>query len=134
MKRLSLVCVVWGLMLLSTAAMAGEPPDSLWSQTYGGSDFDECYCVQQTTDGGYVLAGMTGSFGVPIVDFWLVKTDADGNEEWTRTYGGQDLDFGLSVEPTEDGGFILAGRTFSYGTGNSDMWLIKTDSEGQATF
>jgi hypothetical protein len=105
-----------------------------WTRTYGGDEWEWGNAVSETDDGGFIIIGTTLSYGAGASDLWLIKTDADGNEEWTRTYGGHDLDFGLSVEPTEDGGFILTGRTFSFGAGRSDMWLIKTDSEGQATF
>ena len=64
----------------------------------------------------------------------MIKTDAEGHEEWSRTYGGPNLEFGLAAQPTADGGYIITGRTYSFGAGNSDLWLIKTDSEGQAIY
>jgi len=64
----------------------------------------------------------------------LSKTDAEGNQIWNRTYGGHDLGFGLAAQLTSDGGFILVGKTHSFGAGASDLWLIKTDADGQATF
>ena len=118
---------VWLIKLLSQGRMA-------WSRTFGGPQWDWGNAVYEALDGGYVIVGTTLSFGAGGSDVWLIKTDADGNEEWNRTFGGHDLDFGLSVEPTTDGGFIIAGRTYSFGAGNSDLWLIKTDSNGQAVF
>ncbi len=105
-----------------------------WTRTFGGVEWDWGNAVQETPDGGYILVGTTLSFGAGGSDVWLIKTDAEGQEEWSRTYGGHSLDFGLSVQPTSDGGYIIAGQTYSFGAGNGDLWLIKTDSEGQAVY
>jgi len=101
-----------------------------WSQTFGGSDKDYAYSVQQTTDGGYILAGKTKSYGAGNYDAWLIKTNAEGAEQWSQTFGGSDWDQAYSVQQTTDGGYILAGNTYSYGAGGYDVWLIKTDAEG----
>ncbi len=104
--------------------------DSLWSRTFGGSDDDVCFSVQQTTDGGYILGGMTRSYGAGSLHFWLVKTDVSGTEEWSRTFGGSNSDVCLSVQQTTDGGYILGGYARSYGAGECDFWLVKTDVSG----
>ena len=101
-----------------------------WEKTFGGSKFDVARSVQQTADGGYILAGYTGSYGAGVQDFWLVKTDLSGNEEWNNTFGGPDDDRAYSVQQTADGRYILAGYTRSYGAGLSDFWLVKTDLSG----
>ncbi len=101
-----------------------------WTKTYGGSDDDRGYSVQQTQDGGYIIAGETESFGAGGADVYLIKTDANGNVEWTKTYGGSDYDWGFSVQQTQDGGFIIAGVTSSFGAGSYDVYLIKTDANG----
>ena len=101
-----------------------------WNRTYGGVDKDMAYSVQQTSDGGYVLAGTTASYGTGEDGFWLIKTDANGDEEWNRTFGGEDSARGFSVQQTSDGGYILAGTTYSYGAGGHDVWLIRTDTNG----
>ena len=80
-----------------------------WSRTFGGSENDLGYSVQQTSDGGYILFGTTESYGAGDYDFWLIKTDAQGNKEWERTFGGTEDDWGWSVQRTSDGGYILLG-------------------------
>jgi len=104
--------------------------DTLWTRTYGGYSSDYGYSVQQTTDGGYIIAGKTRSFGPVAYDIYLIKTDPSGDTLWTRTYGGSDYDSGYSVQQTMDGGYIVAGRTESFGAGFCDVYLIRTDPSG----
>ena len=101
-----------------------------WTKTFGGSSSDYGRSVQQTTDGGYILTGYTTSFGNGGSDAYLVKTNSDGEEEWTKTFGGSSSDYGRSVQQTTDGGYVVAGYTTSFGNGRLDFYLIKTDSDG----
>ncbi|OYD15047.1 hypothetical protein CH333_06660, partial [candidate division WOR-3 bacterium JGI_Cruoil_03_44_89] len=104
--------------------------DTLWTHTYGGSDWDAAYSVQNTPDGGFVIAGLTDYHGVGSGDVYLIKTDSFGDTTWTKTYGGSDVDRGECVQNTCDGGYIIAGYTYSYGVGSIDVYLIKTDETG----
>ncbi len=103
----------------------------IWAKTYGGWSDDEARSVQQTSDGGYIVAGYTDSFGAGGSDFFLIKTDANGNIIWAKTYGGTGwYDEAMSVRQTSDGGYIVAGRTGSFGAGGTDIFLVKTDANG----
>ncbi len=104
--------------------------DTVWTRTHGGSGDDVGAAVLETQDGGYIVVGTTYSFGAGGGDVWLVKTDAGGNVVWSRPYGGTDSDAGWDLQPTADGGYIIAGQTRSFGAGDFDVYLIKTDSVG----
>ena len=100
-----------------------------WSKTFGGLFFNDAgYSVQQTTDGGFIVAGYT--YRAAGTDVWLIKTDSRGNVEWSKTFGGAYDDGGYSVQQTTDGGFSITGYTGSYLVSGGDVWLIKTDSSG----
>ena len=104
--------------------------DTVWTKSYGGSNDDGAWSVQQTLDGGYIIAGATSSFSAGYDDVWLIKTNSFGDTLWTRTYGGIGGDRASCVEQTLDDGYILVGVTSSFGSGLSDIWLIKTDGMG----
>jgi hypothetical protein len=100
-----------------------------WSQTYGGTEYDIGYSINQTSDQGYIIAGVTSSFGNGW-DVYLIKTDENGIEQWSHTYGGADTDYVHSVQQTNDGGYVIGGWTYSFGNGDRDVYLIKTDENG----
>jgi hypothetical protein len=104
--------------------------DMLWTKTFGGSGDDRGESVQQTTDGGYIIAGWTWSLSAGWRDLWLIKTSSLGDTLWTKKFGGAEMDHGYSVQQTMDEGYIIAGDTRSFGIVNYDVWLIKTNSSG----
>ena len=102
----------------------------LWQKTFGGPALDNSMSVQQTADGGFIIGGTTGSFGAGSYDVYLVKTDSVGNMLWQKAFGGISEDDGFSIQQTADGGYIIAGLTKSFGAGEDDVYIIKTDSQG----
>lgn len=136
-RRNMKIRIVLLVVLVSVLALAfgtgslAEGQCQAWQVTIGGEDADAGYSVQQTSDGGYILLGYTESYGAGEKDFWLVKTDSNGNKQWDKTFGGSEYDEGHSIQLTRDGGYILLGWTMSYGAGEKDFWLIKTDARGK---
>ena len=176
--------VLLSFFLAVTTAAVAQPPDTLWTRTFGGTGDDFGNSIQQTADGGFIIAGYTATFGAGGNDVWLIKADSLGNQQWAhafggsgnevgncvledtmvagyvvvgntssfspdstndillvktylngdtmwiRTFGGIHDDVGNSIAQTNDGGYIVVGTTYSYGTGLGDLWLIKTSERG----
>ena len=111
-----------------------ERLDELWSKTFEGNW--GAYSVQQTTDGGYIISGYSRGSVITAgnnIDIYLIKTDGNGTEQWSQNFGGNGYESAFSVQQTIDGGYIIAGSTNSIGNGNSDVYLIKTDGNGNVT-
>ncbi|RLE78827.1 MAG: hypothetical protein DRJ51_08890, partial [Thermoprotei archaeon] len=123
----SLLLVVL-LIGLAVVPQANATPQTRWAKTYGGSRDDAACSVQETIDGGYIVAGGTYSFGAGDVDVWVLKLDENGGIEWQKTYGGSGYDIAWSVQQTSDGGYIVAGGTGSFGEG---VWVLKLDRSGK---
>jgi|GEM_PF-485074 len=101
-----------------------------WLYPWDSSGSVGC-CVQQTSDGGYIVAGYTQpSYWEEIDDLWLIKTDSLGDTLWTRIYVGEEPDWGRCVCETADSCYVVAGATTSFGAGGSDLWLLKTNLNG----
>ena len=103
--------------------------DTLWTRSYGGSGTDEGCAIEQTRDGGYIIAGHTESYGAGGYDIYLIKTDSLGNTQWTRTYGGDQSDRAYSIQQTSDDGYVIGGYSHSFGPW-TDFYLVKTDALG----
>lgn len=112
--------------LIKTDSIGNEE----WSKTFGGGKAEHGLMIRITSDGGYIISGYTQSFGAGAKDIYLIKTDASGNEEWSKTFGGSDDDVGNSIQEISSGGFIIVGYTYSFNGDDSDVYLIKTDSMG----
>ncbi len=105
----------------------------LWDRLYGGSGDDRGYSIISTSDGGFAAVGSTKSFGSGNEDVWLLKLDVTGGKLWTRTFGGSGSDIGYDLVQMSDGGFTITGSTTSIGAGKKDLWLIRTDKNGNIT-
>lgn len=108
-----------------------ERGGQLWSKTFGGTHCDYAWAVQQTKDGGFIVAGGTESYGAGIYDVYLIKLDSSGNEIWEKTYGGTGSDCGYAVRQLDNGGYLVAGNTGSFGAVNPDVYLLRTDDNGK---
>ena len=121
----------WGFFSESSIVQAEMPFTML--KNYGGNQDDRGYAVQQTSDGGYVIVGSSTSYGAGGSDLWILKVDASGEFTWSKTYGGQGNDVGKDIVQTSDGGYIITGYTRSFSSGGDmDLWLIKTDANGES--
>ena len=121
----------WGFSSESEIVQAKMPFTMI--KNYGGAQDERGYAVQQTSDGGYVIVGSSTSYGAGGADLWVLKLDGEGEFMWSKTYGGQGNDIGKDIIQTSDGGYIITGYTKSYSSGgDSDLWLIKTNANGES--
>ncbi|MFK7811954.1 MAG: hypothetical protein AB8B59_05635 [Maribacter sp.] len=115
----------------------------IWESSFGGTGIEQAQDISKTADGGYVIIGNTFSSDSDVSmnngasDIWLIKIDANGQKIWDKSYGGSEFEDGQSVALSKDGGFIIAGNSKSSdkglnaNAGENDIWLVKTDSNGQ---
>lgn len=104
--------------------------NQVWSNTFGGDGYETAYSVDNTSDGGFIFAGITTTTSSADNNVLLVKTTDQGSVEWSHTYGGIEDDIGYSVKQTQDKGFLIVGESDSFGGLAGKMYLIKTDSLG----
>ena len=104
--------------------------NKVWDRAFGGTSEDWANSIIQTKDGGYMVAGWTSSMGAGKTDVWIVKLDKRGDLIWDKTFGGSENDEAHSIIQTDDGGYAVVGWTKSKGAGNSDVWIIKLDENG----
>lgn len=103
--------------------------DIIWQKEYGVPNAtDYAFSSIQTPDGGYIIIGFTTASGMG--DLLLMKIDSEGNIVWQKVYGGSYPDSGISIQMTSDGNLIISGATYSFGAGNIDIWVLKTDIDG----
>ena len=114
--------------LLSLLIGSSAQGNVTFRKTFGDTRYDSGSAVQQTTDGGYILFGLTTNDSSYNYDLYLIKTDYQGEKEWERKYGDQSFQFGNSVQQVTDGGYILCGA--DDGIGQDSMTLIRTDASG----
>ena len=116
--------------------------DTIWTKNYGGSNFEYPQSIQQTLDGGYIVAGYTNSIDGDVSnnhglkDYWILKLDTDGDTIWTKCLGGSSFDYANAIHCTTDGGYIVAGQSrsndgdVSVNYGQEDYWIVKLNTEG----
>jgi len=104
----------------------------VWDKAYGGSEVNWAEDIKPTADGGYIITGYMNIPDNNDYNIMLLKTDSGGNTEWLKNYGGSNWDLGHSVVETADSGFIVAGETYSFGNGDNDVFLLKTDKNGDS--
>jgi len=137
MKRLLVFLMLATISICSNVSAGAEQ----WATTCGGSNADRACRVQKTEDGGYIMAGSTLSFGAGDNDLWLLKFDSNNDISWQKTYGGSGNDYavdirqvqhqlGVSPSSTGAGGYIVVGTTYSFGAGESDIWVLRLDDDG----
>jgi hypothetical protein len=117
-------------LFAATVLLAQPGPDTLWTRRYGGSSSDWGQAVQQTTDSGFVVVGTTLSFGFGVQDMYVVKTNTRGDTLWTRTYGGLLGEYANAVQQISDGGYVVAGVTYSFVAEGGDVYLVRLDNAG----
>jgi hypothetical protein len=130
MGKICFIILVLGAITLCPLLLFSQAPDTIWTKNFGGAGDEQGWSVIETSDGGFAAVGFTESFGAGAEDVYLVKVDMDGNYQWHQTFGGATKDIGRALRETPDKGFIIVGLTNSYGSGNNDVYLIKTDSLG----
>lgn len=101
-----------------------------WQKTYGGTSSDQAFSVDETTDGRVVVAGHTLSFGSGLTDAWILKLNPDGTVDWQRTFGGSQEDYVTSIRQVPSGELVAAGRTQSFGSGMTDIWVLRLNPSG----
>ena len=136
-----------GVVIIFSSTSAQIAPDIQWQKCLGGTENEVAFAVQQTDDGGFIVAGysdsdngdVSGNHGFLTDDYWIVKLDFSGNIEWQRCLGGTTLDEAWSIQQTTDGGFVVAGQAYSNdgdvsghhgSTSYADSWVVKLDASG----
>jgi hypothetical protein len=133
-----------GFILVGMTRSSGEPNGDLlllridssgaevWSKTFGGDKRDEGWSIRLTSDGGFIICGITNSFGAGFSDMYFIRTDSLGNTLWSKTFGGAGGDTGTAVRIADDGSFFAIGSTGSFGLGYSSVYLVHISAAGDS--
>ena len=116
----------WNATVMKTDSFG----DTIWNRYYGGNNDERANCVRETEEGGYIIAGESLSYSVGLFDMYLIRINSEGDTLWTRAFGGEEHEYGESVDITDDGGFIMAGMSNSFGYFN--FYLVRTNSSGDS--
>jgi hypothetical protein len=129
LTKLSIPLLITLLTLTLTVSLASAATTGLWS--YGDGTYDMAVCNIGIMDGGHIIVGSTEGYGSVGDDLWMFKVDNTGSVAWNKHYGGAGNESGFNVIGTTDGGYLVVGATTSYGLGGEDIWLVKTDANGE---
>lgn len=128
-SNILLIQATCAIILLNVSLFA-QMPDTLWTKTFGGSDYDAGLSVLETSDGSYIVAGVTTSQINGDQNIWIIKTNNYGDTLWTKIFGGKFNDDCFSMLETTDNGYLICGNMYSSQSDNCNIWLIKTDKNG----
>jgi hypothetical protein len=120
------------LLMIPVILIAQPAPDTLWTRTFGGAGDDVPRAIRQTADGGYVIAGLTTSFGNGQWDIWVIKLNASGESVWQRTYGGAYDDAGNDIRQLPDGGYVVAGGRWPTSAIIERSHILRLDADGDS--
>lgn len=123
--------VFLALLLLSSAIMVYGQGYEEWSKDIGGDDTEHFKAIQETLDGGFIIVGYVEPWARDDRELYMVKTDSMGDLEWSQVYGDAKDDDAYDVVQTGDGGYLVVGGTKSYGAGLTDLWVMRTDDQGE---
>jgi len=123
--------ILFSLSIRNLSILSAQRQSGKFYNSLGGPAWELGQSVCQTKDGGYIISGRTSSRGSGGEDAWLIRTNASGDTTWTRTLGGPSDDYGYTVRIAPDGGYVVSGHTASFGHGDCDGWMFKTDSSGR---
>lgn len=134
MRRTILFAGAMIIFLVCTDAVNAQKFDTLWTQVYWNGYFDSANCVDQTSDGGYIITGVTRQSGQLDTDLSLIKTDSLGNMEWQSILGDTISECGFHVLQTNDGGYFVSGQRYKPNDGIGKIWAIKFDAGGDSVW
>ncbi|MCE3277984.1 MAG: hypothetical protein K0S44_175 [Bacteroidetes bacterium] len=123
MKKILLITLISFNFIFSQAQTTFE-------KSFGGAGNDSLTCLQQTSDGGYIICGSTKSFGAGDFDVFVIKLNSSGGRVWNKTFGGTEADYGNDIKTTSDGGYIITGSSKSFNSGDERVYLLKLDVNG----